>query len=166
MLALILIIAGQLIVLSAFHEAHGEAWSETNAVITVAKLNYLDAKITLTVTPTPTSNINGTTNVKIIFPDGTTENITSANWEVAKPYTKTFSLPKTASNFGYSSGSYSAANKSIAVSQEEPLVVAVEYNVGDPQSYRISHNSQVMEVSTFIIYGSAMVSVRGYGVGL
>jgi hypothetical protein len=79
-LALILIIAAQLIVLSSFYEADSSGYSETNTVITVAKLDYVNAKVTLTVHTMPPSG-NGSTSILIVCPDGTTENLTSANWE-------------------------------------------------------------------------------------
>lgn len=165
--ALILIIAGQLIALSSFHEVSGEGLSDSNAVITIAKLNYVDARITLTIEATPPiKDTNESTNVKIVFPDGTTHNLTYSNTDTSKTYTKTFDISRTDGNFGSGEGSYSTGNNSISVSQEEPLAMSIKYNVDDPQSYRLTHSNQVMQVSTFIIYGGAIVSVRGYGVAL
>jgi hypothetical protein len=164
-LALILIIAGQLIVLSSFHDVDSSGVTETNMVITVAKLNYVDARVTITVHAKPPVG-NGTTNVEIVCPDGTTVNLTSTNWEAPQTYTKTYSFPRTGDNFGSSADHFSTGNQSITVSQENPLVIAINSDVGDPQSYRLSYSDQVMQFSSFIIFGAAAVSVSGYGVAL
>jgi hypothetical protein len=164
-LVLILIIAAQLIVLSSFHEADSSGISETNTVITVAKLNYVNAKVTITVHAMSPSG-NGTANIMIVCPDGTTTNLTSANWEAPQTYTKTYNFPRTGDNFGSSAASFSIGNNSISVSQDEPLTFYVNCNVDDPQSYRLSYSDEIMQISSFIIYGAAAVSVNGYGVAL
>ncbi len=166
-LALILIIAGQLIVLSSFHEVSCGGFSGTNTAITIAKLNYVNARVTITVTATPpTSDTNGTTDVKIICPDGNIINLTSSNWDTPKTFTKTFSFPRTGDNGGYSAGDLTVCNRTISVSQEEPLAISVDYGLSDPQNYQLSYSDQVMQVFTFLIYGAASVSVSGYGVAL
>ena len=85
--ALILVIAGQLIVLSSFHEVNGQqGFSESNAVITIAKLNYVDARVTITLSVFPMVS-NGTSNVEIIFPNGTALNLTPTNGATPLIYT-------------------------------------------------------------------------------
>jgi hypothetical protein len=164
-LALVLIVAGQLIVLSSFHEVNEQqGFSNSNAVITIAKLNYVDARVTITILPMPTTGSTNESCVEIVFPDGTTLNLTSA-WKV---YTKTFGFPRTGDSFGNYGGGVSNGNNSVLLSQDEPLVVSVKFNVNDPQSYVLpSEPEQTMQISTFMIYGAATISVSGYyGVAL
>jgi hypothetical protein len=164
-LALVLVVAGQLIVLSSFHEVNEQqGFSNTNAVITIAKLNYVDARVTITIVPMPsTDSTNGTSGVEIVFPDGSTLNLTSL-----QVYSKTFSFPRTGYNFGNYEEGVSAGNNSVFLSQDEPFVVSAKYNVNDPQSYILpSKPAQAIRISTFMIYGAATISVSGYyGVAL
>jgi hypothetical protein len=163
-LALVLVVAGQLIVLSSFHEINGQqGFSESNAVITVAKLSYVNARITLSVFPMVN---NGTSNVEIIFPNGSSTNLTSTNGATPSVYTKTFSLPRTGDNFGNEGGDMSGGNNSISLSQDTPFVFSLKLDVNDPQSYFLTHSVQDMQVSTYIVYGRASISISGYGVAL
>ncbi len=163
-LALILVIAGQLIVLSSFHEVNGQqGFSESNAIITVAKLSYVNARITLSVFPMVS---NGTSNVEIIFPNGSSLNLTSTNGATPSVYTKTFSLPRTGDDFGNEGGSMSGGNNSISVTQDKPFDIFLKFDVDDPQSYFLTHSVQDMQVSTYIVYGRALISISGYGVAL
>lgn len=165
-LALILIIAGQLIVLSSFHEVSSEGTSETNAVITVAKLNYVDARVTIAIAPMPpTSSTNGATNVEIVFPNGTTLNLASSNWGAPKAYTKTFSFPRTGDAIGITGADSSSGYNSISLTSKQPLTITTHFNVNDTQNY-VLHSNENFDVYTFIIYGQAEISISGYGMGL
>lgn len=165
-LALVLVVAGQLIVLSSFHEVNEQqGFSNSNAVITIAKLNYVDARVTITILPVPTTgSTNGTSNVEIVFPDGTTLNLTSP----LQVYSKTFSFPRTGYELGNTEEGVSAGNNSVSLSQDAPLVVSFKFNVNDPQSYVLpSKPDSTVQISTFMIYGAATVAVSGYyGVAL
>jgi hypothetical protein len=164
-LALILVVACQLIVLSSFHEINGQqGFSESNAIITVAKLSYVNARITLSVFPMVS---NGTSNVEIIFPNGSSLNLTSTNGATPGIYTKTFSLPRTGYDFGVQSGGgMYGGNNSVSLTQDNPFVISLKFDVDDPQSYFLTHSVQDMQVSTYIVYGRASISISGYGVAL
>jgi hypothetical protein len=109
---------------------------------------------------------NESSNVEIIFPNGTALNLTTTNGATPLVYTKTFSLPRTGDDFGNQGGDMSGGNNSISVTQDKPLAISVKFDVDDPQSYFLSHSVENMQVSTFIIYGRASISISGYGVAL
>jgi hypothetical protein len=162
-LALILIIAGQLIILSSFHEANAKGHSETNAIITIAKLNYVDARINLSILPLGSNDISS---VKIIFPNGTAVNLTATNG--GKPpeiYTETFSLSRTGDAIGITGADSSSGYNSISLTSKQPLTITSHFNVNDTQNY-VLHSNENFDVYTFIIYGWAEISISGYGMGL
>lgn len=164
-LALILMIAGQLIVLSSFHKVDGSGSSETNAVITVAKLSYVDARVTLSIFPMVS---NGTSTVEIIFPNGTTINLTTTNGALPEIYTETFSFPRTGDSLGLTGEQLGNGLVSVSLSQDEPLTITTFFDVNDTNSYdlsRLSYSGNI-DLYTFVIYGRAEISISGYGVAL
>jgi hypothetical protein len=52
-LALVLCISVQVVALSLFHQVDATEFSNNNAVVTVSKWKYVEATVTLTVTPSP-----------------------------------------------------------------------------------------------------------------
>jgi hypothetical protein len=158
-LALILCIAGQLVALSLFHQVDATDFSHSNAVITISKWNYVEAAVTLTVSPSSGSN------VEIVFPDGKTVNLTGSNssGSKAQTFTQRFSFPRT----GDLIGSVGAGSGEISLSQDNPLSLVINTDVSEAENYR-SPLSRISNVDTlvFIIYGDAFVSVNCYGVAL
>lgn len=162
-LALILVIAGQLVILSSFHEVKAEGYSEINAVITVAKMNYVDARITLSILPLGSNDASG---VKIIFPNGTGVNLTTSNG--GKPpeiYTNTFSLSRTGDTLGFTGADTSSGYNSVSLTSKQPLAITTHFDVNNTQNYLL-HSNENFDVYTFIIYGQAEISISGYGMGL
>ncbi len=158
-LALILCITGQIVALSLFHQVNATEFSHNNAVVTVSKWNYVEATVTLTVSPSSNAN------VEIVFPDGQTVNLTGPNGSGTRTstFTQTFSFPRTGDligNIGVGSGE-------ISLSPENPLSLVINTDVSDIENYQspISHISNV-DTIVFIIYGDAFVSVDCYGVAL
>jgi hypothetical protein len=118
-LALILIIAGQLIVLSSFQKVDSSGVSETTTIVTIAKMNYVVARITITIHGRPPVG-NGTTNVEIVCPDGTSTNLTFTNWETPQTYPKTYSIPRTSDNFGSSAITFQQATNRFQCLRRNP----------------------------------------------
>jgi hypothetical protein len=162
-LALILIIAGQLTVLAAFHTANAEGTSETNAVITVTKMSYVNARITLTILPLVN---NDAENVEIVFPNGTSVNLTtSTEGKPPQVYTETFIFSRTGDSLGLTGGGIGSGYNSVSLTSKQPLAVTTNFDVNNTQNYRM-HSSENIDAYTFIINGGARISVNGYGVGL
>lgn len=162
-LVLILVIAGQLIVLSSFHEVDDSEIVVNNAVLTVAKWNFVDATLTLSVSPL---TFNGTrTTVELVDPNGTSINLTATSDQVTQTFTQRFSFPKTGDFFS----SEAVNNGKITLSPDKPLAILLSEDVGNVQEYissmSLSDYPNVNEY-TFIIYGSAQVSFSGCGVTL
>ena len=159
-LALILCISGQIVALSLFHQVNATEFSHSNAVITISKWNYVEASVTLTVSPSPGSN------VKIVFPDGQTFNITGPTSASSKSqtFTQKFSFPKTDDLMA---SSLWAGGEEIFLSQDNPLNLAINTDISNVENYRspLAHISNV-DTLVFIIYGDAFVSVDCYGVAL
>ena len=109
---------------------------------------------------------NGTSNVEIIFPNGSSLNLTSTNGATPSIYTKTFSLPRTGDDFGDQGGGMYGGNNSISLTQDKPFVISLKFDVDDTQSYFLTHSVQDMQVFTYIVYGRASISISGYGAAL
>ena len=161
-LALILVIAGQVLVLSFFHEVDDYGFAANNAVITVAKWNYVDASVTLSIQPMVD---NGTSNVEIVLSNGTIFNLTSSYGSMPKTFTQIFHFPRT----GDFLANAAAGNEPLSLSQDKPLTVAISPDVSNVQDYISSlplSNVQNVEIFNFIVYGEAQISVSCYGVAL
>jgi hypothetical protein len=158
-LALVLCIAGQVVALSLFHQVDATEFSNNNAVVTVSKWKYVEATVTLTVTPSPGSS------VEIVFPDGQTVNLTGSNiaGSNARSFTQRFSFPRTGELFG----NYGIGSGEIYLSQDNPLSLVINTDVDNVEQYAlpIVHISNV-DTLVFIVYGEAYVSVSCYGVAL
>ena len=159
--ALILIIAGQLVALSLFHEVDTNGFSPNNAVITVAKWNYVDAYVTLEIMPMVR---NGSSNVEVILANGTSFNLTSTNGAMPELYTQRFSYPRT----GQIYGNEELQAPQFSLSTDKPFAITVASNVTDVSGYISSvaamAKSQNIDVYSFVVYGEAAISVNGYGV--
>ncbi|XHH08895.1 MAG: hypothetical protein ACFCUE_15225 [Candidatus Bathyarchaeia archaeon] len=158
-LALILCITSQIIALSLFHQVNATEFSGNNAVVTVSKLNYVEAIVKLTVSPSPGSN------VEIVFPNGQTVNLTRpiSYGSNSQTFTQMFSFPRT----GDLTGNIGTSSGEISLSTDNPLSLVINTNMSDVENYRspLSHTSNV-DTLVFIIYGDAFVSVDCYGVAL
>lgn len=158
-ISLILCITGQIAALSLFHQVNASEFSNNNAVVVVNKWNYVEASITLTVTPVTERD------VKIVFPDGQIVNLTGSNGSSSRSesFTRQFSFPRT----GYFAGSTGASSGDISLSQDNPLSLLIKADLSEVENYRppLSHVQNV-DTLVFIIYGEALVSVSGFGVAL
>jgi hypothetical protein len=166
-LVLILVIAGQLIVLSSFHGVDNSDEVIGNAVLTVAKWNYVDASFTLSVSPII---CNGTNTVEIIYPNGSSINLTATSGHVTQTFTQRFSFQKTGD---FNNPNLVFNNGKISLTQNKPLDILFSSDVGNVQTYISSVLASTasiygypLDVFTFIIYGYAQVSYSGYGVTL
>jgi hypothetical protein len=156
---LVLVISGQLVVLSSFHDVEIDGFATGNTVIGIAKWNYVQGVVRVSITPMAPSS-NGTSNVVMVLPNGTSRTFGST-------YSFILQLPRTGDSLG--NGAISGL---LALSESQPLNVTVFQNVGNVPDYvnylkGSSSNSLLpVDVYTIVIYGQADVLVSGYGIGL
>ena len=156
---LVLIISVQLVIFSSFHDVEVDSFANGNFVIAIAKWNYVQGVVRVSITPMAPSS-NGTGNVEMVLPNGTSRTIGST-------YSFTLQLPRTGDTLG--SGSISGP---LALSQNQPLNVTVFQNVGNVPDYinslkgSLSNSLLPFDFYTIVIYGQADVLVSGYGIGL
>ena len=154
---LVLVISGQLLVLSAFHDVEANGFVIGNSVIGVSKWNYDQGSVHVSITPIVQ---NTTGHVELVFPNGT-------SIVVSSQYSFNLQLPRTGDVLGNG-----AISGPLALSQSQPLNVIISQNVGnitDQFNYLrgISSSSLLpIDLYLFAVYGEAQVSVSGYGIAL
>ncbi|HZW57684.1 MAG TPA: hypothetical protein VFF30_15455 [Nitrososphaerales archaeon] len=161
---LVLIISGQFLVLSLFHNVDDQGVIFGNSVIVIGKWNYVSASVDLLVLP---SVVNGTpSQVDIVLPNGTSF---SAN-NPSSGFSMRIKLPMT--GFSLANGAISGP---VPLSQDHPLNVTIAQNVGDATTYvssimasnsATSFQGLAVELYPIIIHGDAQVAISGYGVAL
>ncbi len=156
-LLLVIVISAQLLVLSSFHDVEVNGITTGNSVIAVSKWNYVQGSVYVSIMPIIQ---NGTGQVRMVFPNGTSIVITSQ-------YSFVFQLPRTGDVFGNG-----AISGPLALSQNQPLNAAVSQNVGNVADYvsylRGVSSSSLLPIDLYVfqVYGDAQVSVSGYGIAL
>ena len=158
-LLLILVISTQLALLSAFHDVEVDGFASGNTVIAVAKWDYVQGSVRISVTPQLLPN--GTTQAEVVFPNGTSVHISYPT--PGQSYTFVYQLPKTGDCFcsGYTSGPMS-------LSPSQPLNVTISQNVSDvPGDLNFlnavtSSIQPAIDTYAFVVYGEAQVYVSGY----
>lgn len=157
---LVLIICVQLVVLSSFHDVEANGLVTGNSVVVVAKWNYVQGSVHLSIMPIIQDN--GTGHAELVLPNGTSIDLVSS-FANSSPYSFTLQLPRTGDFFGNG-----GVNGTIALSQSQPLDATISQNVGNVNDYvdSISGITPSVDVYVFVVYGQAQVSVSGYGIGL
>ncbi len=154
---LILIISAEWVALSLFHDVEQNGYSFNNAVIAVAKWNYVDASVTISITPTVR---NGIANATLLLPNGTLVSLTSASG-----FSQRFNFPRTGDFPGNG-----ATSGPVPLSQDQPLNIVVTSEVSDVQSYLSSLSAgqtlPPVDHLNFVVYGAAQIFVSAYGVAL
>jgi hypothetical protein len=153
---LVLVISSQLLVMSLFRQVDDNGFTTNNSVITIAKWNYVDASVTITIVPMVE---NGAINASVTLPNGTTINLTSYY-----PFRERFNFPRTGDFIGNE-----ALSGPFSISQDKPVAVLITPNVGNAQDYissldTIKQQNPGVDLLNFIVYGQAQVSVSVYGV--
>jgi hypothetical protein len=164
---LVLVIFGQALVLSSFHDVETSSFTNGNSVLAVAKWSYVQGSIYVTVRPmNVTVSENGTTQIEsgpvgLVFPNGT-------RLEVGKSgYSFLYPLPRSGDFLGNS-----AVSGPIGLTEAAPMNVTIAQNVQNVTSYgeylkSVMSSSMVpFDLYVFEIYGNAEVYVSGYGVAL
>jgi len=156
--ALVLVVSTQLVVLSSFHDVEVNTFASGNSVVGVYKWDYVQGSLYVSIMPIP---LNGSSSVRLVFPNGTAISIGSSG------YSFLFPLPRTGDVLGNG-----AISGPLAISQSQPLNVTVFQSVGNVTSYvdnleGVANQSLMpIDVYVLVVYGEAQVSVSGFGIGL
>ena len=165
-LVLILIISTQIAVLSAFHNVEVGGFASGNSVLTVAKWDYAQGSVYISVTPALARN--GSFAAELVWPNGTAVELSTSS-----PYSFTYELPRTGDCL--CSG---ATSGPVSLSSSVPMNVTITQNVSDVTSlfnYLNSLSGQrsaspgsqpYVDVYAFVIYGDAQVEVSGYVIAI
>lgn len=142
-----------MVVLSSFHDVEADGFVFGNSVVAVAKWNYVQGSLHVTVTPSGGQ-------VELTFPDGTNMNISST-------YSFTLQLPRTGDI-----GGNGAISGPLALSEDQPVNVVVSQNVGDVPSYlstlKEGESTSLVPIDFYVVVvrGVAEVTASGFGIAL
>lgn len=163
---LVLIICGQFIVVSLFHNVDDNGIVYGSSVISLAKWNYVSASFEISITP---NVFNGTASpIRVVFPNGTTHTINYPSpLSTISSYSFTIRLPTTGATIANG-----AVGGPVALSQANPLNVMITQNVENVTAYvssimsaerSISFGGLEVDLYPIIIYGDAQVAISGFG---
>lgn len=160
LLALIIIVASQVAVLSSFHSINANTWAGDSTAVVISKAAYAHLRVEIDIFA---QVIDGQSNTTLIFPNGTSTNIPAM-----AHYKFSVILPSTGSN----TGSFALQTEGINISNNHPIDVEFVSNSSTTFQQGLSHFqtypglSSGISVYWFLVQGSAQVSIRGYGVAL
>jgi hypothetical protein len=160
LLALIIIVASQVAVLSSFHSFNANTWAGDSTAVVISKAAYAHLRVEIDIFP---QVINGQSNTTLIFPNGTSTNIPAMTH-----YKFSVILPSTGSN----TGNFALQTEGINISNNHPIDVEFVSNSSTTVQQVLSHFqtypglSSGISVYWFLVQGNAQVSIQGYGVAL
>jgi len=149
----------QLVVFSSFHDVEVDSFANGNSVIAIAKWNYVQGVVRVSISPMGL-NPNGTGNVQIVLPNGTSRTVVSS-------YSFTLQLPRTGD-----SASNGAISGPLPLTESQPMNLTISQNVGNVNGYinslesGSSNSFLPIDYYMIVIYGQAEVSVSGFGMGI
>lgn len=159
LLALVVIVASQVAVLSSFHSIDTNTWANGSTAVVISKADYSYLRVEVDIIP---QVLMGQSQTMLIFPNGTQIEIP------AVPHYK-FSVILPSS--GPSPGSFMIQSEGINISDNHPIDVEFLSNSTVFQSlysridWRLPPYPRI-SVYWFLVQGNAQVSIQGYGVGL
>jgi hypothetical protein len=159
LLALIIIVASQVAVLSSFHSFNANTWAGDSTAVVISKAAYAHLRVEIDIIP---QVINGQSNTTLIFPNGTSTKIPAE-----MHYKFSVILPSTGPN----AGSFALQTEGINISNNHPIDVEFISNSSTTFQQVLSQyqtspgfSSGIFSVYWFLVKGNAQVSIQGYGV--
>ena len=157
LLALVVIVASQVAVLSSFQSINTHTWANSSTVVVISKAAYAHLRVEIDINPQVS---NGQSNTTLIFPNGTTTNIPAV-----MHYKFSVILPST----GPIAGSFASQTEGINISNNHPIDVEFVPNSNTFQQVLSQYQtysgfSLGISVYWFLVQGNAQVSIQGYGV--
>jgi hypothetical protein len=161
---LILIISGQALALSAFHDVEVYGFASGGTVVAIGKWHYVQGSVYISIQP---GVQNGTQNVVLIFPNGTKVDLGPTP---GTSYSFRVELPRTGDCCnGVTSGT-------LGLSQSQPMNITIVQNVGNATNYAATLKGEYsnagigipspIDLYVLVIDGAASISISGYDVGL
>jgi hypothetical protein len=155
LLALVVIVASQVAVLSSFHSINDNTWANGSTAVVISKAAYAYLRVEIDIIP---QVLMGQSQTMLIFPNGTQTEIPAVTH-----YKFSVILPSS----GPSPGSFSSQSEGINISDNHPI--DVEFLSNSTVFQRLLSQNQIdsrISVYWFLVQGNAQVSIQGYGVGL
>jgi hypothetical protein len=163
LLALVIILAVQVAVLSSFRTINVNTWANGSTAVVISKASYANLRVEIDIIP---QVYNGQSNTTLIFPNGTQTEI---------PAVAHYKFSVKLSSTGPSYGSFAIQSLGINLSDNHPIDAEFVSNSTDlprllslnqfPETTYPGIDSRI-SVYWFLIQGNAQVSIQGYGVGL
>jgi len=164
LLALVVIVASEIAVLSSFHTINTNNistnnWTSGSTVVVISKADYAYLRVEIEIIPPV---LMGQSQTVLIFPNGTQIEIPTV-----EHYTFSVILPSN----GFSPGSFGIQSEGINISDNHPIDVELLSNSTVFQSlysridWTVPPYSRI-SVYWFLVQGNALVNIQGYGVGL
>ena len=160
LLALIIIVASQVAILSSFHSFNANTWAKDSTTVVISKAAYAHLRVEIDIIP---QVLNGQSNTTLIFPNGTSTKIpavTHYKFSVILPSTRPVA------------GSFTSFQiEGINISNNHPIDVEFISNSATfqrvlSQYQTFSGFSSGISVYWFLVQGNAQVKIQGYGVAI
>jgi len=160
LLALIIIVASQVAILSSFHSFNANTWAKDSTTVVISKAAYAHLRVEIDIIP---QVLNGQSNTTLIFPNGTSTKIpavTHYKFSVILPSTRPVA------------GSFTSFQiEGINISNNHPIDVEFISNSTTfqrilSQYQTFSGFSSGISVYWFLVQGNAQVKIQGYGVAI
>jgi hypothetical protein len=158
LLALIIILASQVAVLSSFQSFNTNTWAKDSTAVVISKAAYAHLRVEIDIIP---QVFNGQSNTTLIFPNGTSTKIPAVTH-----YKFSVILPRT----GPITGNFALQTEGINLSTNHPINAEFVSNSSNALQQALSQyqtcpgSSIGISVYWFIVQGKAHVSIQGYGV--
>jgi hypothetical protein len=160
LLALIIIVASQVAILSSFHSFNANTWAQDSTTVVISKAAYAHLRVEIDIIP---QVLNGQSNTTLIFPNGTSTKIpavTHYKFSVILPSTRPVA------------GSFTSFQiEGINISSNRPIDVEFISNSATfqrvlSQYQTFSGFSSGISVYWFLVQGNAQLKIQGYGVAI
>ena len=161
LLALIIIVASQVAILSSFHSFNANTWAKDSTTVVISKAAYAQLRVEIDIIP---QVLNGQSNTTLIFPNGTSTKIpavTHYKFSVILPSTRPVA------------GSFTSFQiEGINISNKNPIDVEfvsnsnIDFQQALSQYQNYPGSSSGISVYWFLVQGNAQVSIQGYGMAL
>lgn len=156
---LLLIMSAQFLVFSSFHEVDTAGYTTNASVITIAKWNYINARMEVEISPGINALNFSVVPITLILPNGTDIVVNDRSFSFG------ISLQRSGDFLGSST-----INGPINLSQSQPMDVLIMRNVTNVAAYEQTlegaYGGGYVQLYFLVIYGDASINVDGYGVAL
>jgi hypothetical protein len=151
LLALVVIVASQIAILSSFHFINTTTYANDYTAVVISKASYAHLRFEIDIMP------HGQSNMTLIFPNGT---------QTAIPAVAHYKFSVMLPSSGPSPVSFGVQSEGINISDHHPI--DVEFLRNSTSFERFLSESQTNSLISgywVLVQGNALISIQGYGVG-